>query len=91
MKIRKIERLQSSLSHWRTKYSQNVKECSARNALLTEEKNKIQGHFQQLKVSEFPAARDLTSGWNQRGRGLTEFGSRGSGGKESLASLARLC
>lgn len=50
VKIRKIERLQSSLSHWRTKYSQNVKECSARNALLTEEKNKIQGHFQQLKL-----------------------------------------
>ena len=42
VKIRRIERLQSSLGHWRTKYTQNVKECSARNALLTEEKNKIQ-------------------------------------------------
>lgn len=50
MKIRKIERLQSSMSHWKTKFHQNLKECANRNALLTEEKNKIQGHFQQLKL-----------------------------------------
>ena len=50
VKIRKIERLQSSLHHWRTKFAQNVKECSQRNQLLTEEKNKIQAHFQQLKA-----------------------------------------
>ncbi|KAH8091501.1 hypothetical protein JL720_5808 [Aureococcus anophagefferens] len=50
IKIRKIERLQASLHHWRTKLMQNMKECSTRNALLLEEKNKIQGHFQQLKA-----------------------------------------
>lgn len=49
MRIRKIERLQSSLHHWRTKLNQNVKECTHRNQLLLEEKNKIQGHFQRLK------------------------------------------
>merc|ERR1711988_8715 len=49
IKIRKIERLQASLNHWRTKYNQNVKECQTRNAMMMEEKNKIQGHFQQLK------------------------------------------
>ena len=50
IKIRKIERLQSSLNHWRTKYSQNVKECQARNLLMMEEKNKINSHYQQLKL-----------------------------------------
>lgn len=50
IKIRKIERLQSSLNHWRTKYAQNVKECQARNLLMVEEKNKINGHYQQLKL-----------------------------------------
>lgn len=50
IKIRKIERLQASLHHWRTKLNQNMKECSHRNQLLLEEKNKIQGHFQQLKA-----------------------------------------
>jgi len=49
IKIRKIERLQSSLNHWRTKYAQNVKECQARNTLMLEEKNKVQSHFHQLK------------------------------------------
>jgi hypothetical protein len=48
-KIRKIDRLQNSLQHWRMKITQNVKECSERNALLMEEKNGIQAHFQQLK------------------------------------------
>ncbi|KAJ8614620.1 hypothetical protein CTAYLR_008994 [Chrysophaeum taylorii] len=49
IKIRKIERLQASLHHWRTKLAQNMKECSHRNQQLLEEKNKIQGHFQHLK------------------------------------------
>lgn len=49
MKIRKIERLQSSLSHWRSKLQQNSKECSQRNSRLLEEKSNIQSHFQQLK------------------------------------------
>ena len=49
-KIRKIDRLQSSLQHWRMKISQNVKECAQRNASLMEEKNGIQSHFQHLKT-----------------------------------------
>ncbi|GMH95402.1 hypothetical protein TrVE_jg2490 [Triparma verrucosa] len=48
-KIRKIDRLQSSLQHWRMKISQNVKECAQRNSNLQEEKNGIQAHFQNLK------------------------------------------
>jgi hypothetical protein len=48
-KIRKIDRLQSSLQLWRMKISQNVKECAQRNASLMGEKNGIQAHFQHLK------------------------------------------
>lgn len=48
-KIRKIDRLQSSLQTWRMKISQNVKECAQRNSSLMEEKNGIQAHFQNLK------------------------------------------
>ncbi|CAM9573625.1 unnamed protein product [Chrysoparadoxa australica] len=50
IKIRRIERLQSSLHHWRTKIAQNVKENAERNKMLMEERNAIQGHFQQLKA-----------------------------------------
>ena len=58
IKIRKIDRLQGSLHHWRTKLAQNVKECTSRNQLLLDEKNKIQGHFQRLKnrMNRFRAA-----------------------------------
>jgi dynein regulatory complex subunit 2 len=49
VKIRKIERLQASLQHWRTKIAQNVKENSERNRLLTDERNAIQEHFQLLR------------------------------------------
>lgn len=50
MKIRKIERLQTSLQHWRSKLQGNSKECSERNSRLLEEKSNIQAHFQQLKA-----------------------------------------
>ncbi|CAN0084514.1 unnamed protein product [Ectocarpus sp. 12 AP-2014] len=58
VKIRKIERLQSSLQHWRTKIAQNVKENAERNSFLMEERNAIQGHFQHLKgrMNKFRAA-----------------------------------
>lgn len=49
VKIRKIERLQASLSHWRTKIAQNGKECEERNNALREEKDQIAKHFLQLK------------------------------------------
>ncbi|CAM9733954.1 unnamed protein product, partial [Pylaiella littoralis] len=58
VKIRKIERLQSSLQHWRTKIAQNVKENAERNSFLMEERNAIQSHFQHLKgrMNKFRAA-----------------------------------
>ncbi|CAK4611362.1 unnamed protein product [Aphanomyces euteiches] len=49
IKIRKIERLQANLTHWRTKIAQNVRECTERNKALEEEKAQIASHFQQLK------------------------------------------
>jgi dynein regulatory complex subunit 2 len=49
-KILKIERLQLTLQHWRTKISTNNKECSERNKALREEKNAISRHFQNLKA-----------------------------------------
>ena len=48
-KLRQIDRLQSSITHWRTKTSQNMQECNERNKLLREEKEAINKHFQQLK------------------------------------------
>ncbi|OQR86501.1 hypothetical protein ACHHYP_10492 [Achlya hypogyna] len=50
IKIRKIERLQANLTHWRTKIAQNVRECTERNKALEEEKAQIASHFQQLKA-----------------------------------------
>ncbi|EQC28951.1 hypothetical protein SDRG_13288 [Saprolegnia diclina VS20] len=50
IKIRKIERLQANLTHWRTKIAQNVRECNERNRALEEEKGQIATHFQQLKA-----------------------------------------
>ncbi|CAN0257921.1 unnamed protein product, partial [Phaeothamnion confervicola] len=49
-KMARIERLQSSLQHWRAKIAQNVRENAERNAMLTEERNAIQAHFQRLKT-----------------------------------------
>ncbi|KAF0685817.1 Aste57867_22339 [Aphanomyces stellatus] len=49
IKIRKIERLQGNLTHWRTKIAQNVRECTERNRALEEEKGQIASHFQLLK------------------------------------------
>jgi dynein regulatory complex subunit 2 len=42
-KIRKIDRLQSSLQTWKMKISQNKKECQQRNASLSEEKVRKMG------------------------------------------------
>eukprot|EP01116_Phalansterium_solitarium_P021829 TRINITY_DN6962_c0_g1_i1.p1 TRINITY_DN6962_c0_g1~~TRINITY_DN6962_c0_g1_i1.p1 ORF type:complete len:503 (+),score=229.96 TRINITY_DN6962_c0_g1_i1:109-1617(+) len=46
---RKLLRLQRSMSHWRTKMTNNVRECESRNKLLKEEKDSVLGHYQQLK------------------------------------------
>mmetsp|Transcript_18533 Transcript_18533/g.43684 ORF Transcript_18533/g.43684 Transcript_18533/m.43684 type:complete len:535 (+) Transcript_18533:360-1964(+) len=50
IKIRKIDRLQVSLSHWRTKINTNNRECEERNKTLQEEKEAISKHFQDLKA-----------------------------------------
>ncbi len=46
---RKLHRLQKNLNHWRTKMTNNIRECEQRNKALKEEKDAIAGHFQQLK------------------------------------------
>merc|ERR1711959_327110 len=48
-KQRRCARLQESLQHWRTKISNNMKEAEARNKALKEEKEKVVGHYQELK------------------------------------------
>merc|ERR1711907_322069 len=42
-------RLTEMLQHWRTKISNNMKEAEARNKALREEKEKVVGHYQELK------------------------------------------
>jgi len=49
IKMRKIERLQASLMHWRTKMAANVKEAGERNRALLQEKDAIAKHFFNLK------------------------------------------
>merc|ERR1712230_181683 len=46
---KRCARLQESLQHWRTKISNNMKEAEARNKALKEEKDKVIGHYQDLK------------------------------------------
>ena len=49
IKLLKIERLKQSLAHWRSKISQNNRECTQRNKALKSEKDAIANHFQELK------------------------------------------
>merc|ERR1711865_1104603 len=46
---RKCAKLTESLQHWRTKISNNMKEAESRNKALKEEKDKVIGHYQELK------------------------------------------
>merc|ERR1711865_552169 len=48
-KQRTCARLTESLQHWRTKISNNMKEAESRNRALKEEKDKVIGHYQDLK------------------------------------------
>lgn len=50
LKIRKIERLQQSLAHWRAKIAQHAKEGAERNKALEREKTALAAHFQKLKA-----------------------------------------
>merc|ERR1711988_818254 len=47
--MRKLQRLQDSLAHWKTKIANNQRECEERNKALREEKEAIARHFQELK------------------------------------------
>lgn len=49
LKILKIERLQQSQQHWRSKIHSNDRECSARNRALRTERDAIASHFKALK------------------------------------------
>ena len=58
-KIRKIDRLQSQLQHWKMKIAQNLKECNQRNSNLKEEKVRS-GEFTGYRHSqslELPSVR----------------------------------
>jgi hypothetical protein len=50
VKMRKIERLQATLLHWRSKIAQNMKDCRERNKTLSAEKDAIAKHFLNLKT-----------------------------------------
>mmetsp|Transcript_40136 Transcript_40136/g.87673 ORF Transcript_40136/g.87673 Transcript_40136/m.87673 type:complete len:489 (-) Transcript_40136:167-1633(-) len=49
-KLRQVERMQSSIAHWKLKISQNRQECEERNSQLRTEKDHIAKHFQELKA-----------------------------------------
>jgi len=47
--LRRLQRLQDSLTHWKTKLASNGRKCEARNTALKEERDTISKHFQDLK------------------------------------------
>ena len=47
--MRRLQRTQDSLAHWKTKLASNQRECEERNRALKEEKDAISRHFQELK------------------------------------------
>jgi len=47
--MRRLQRLQDSLSQWKTKLASNGRKCEERNRALKEEKEAIYKHFQELK------------------------------------------
>merc|ERR1719282_871024 len=49
-KLRQVERMQTSIQHWKGKISQSKQECEERNAQLRTEKDHIARHFQELKA-----------------------------------------
>ena len=47
--MRRLQRLQDSLAHWKQKLSTNQTKCQERNRAMKAEKDAIFGHFQELK------------------------------------------
>ena len=74
-----MDKLQTSLSQWRTKLSQNSRESTERNAALRQEKDAISGHFQTLK-SKLNQERERNS------KSLVKLASDARATKETLAS-----
>eukprot|EP00163_Fabomonas_tropica_P007149 TRINITY_DN1680_c0_g1_i2.p1 TRINITY_DN1680_c0_g1~~TRINITY_DN1680_c0_g1_i2.p1 ORF type:complete len:511 (-),score=160.32 TRINITY_DN1680_c0_g1_i2:175-1707(-) len=50
MQLRKLQRKQEELAHWKTKMYNNMRECEERNKALKEEKDAIAKHFHDLKA-----------------------------------------
>jgi DNA repair exonuclease SbcCD ATPase subunit len=50
IKIRKIDRLQSSLSYWKAKLASNTRDCEQRNQTMQEEKDAVMAHYRRLKA-----------------------------------------
>lgn len=50
LKIRKMERLQAALAHWRAKIAQHAREGGERNRALEKEKAALSTHFHRLKA-----------------------------------------
>jgi hypothetical protein len=48
--LKRLQRLQDTLAHWRMKIASNMKECDDRNRLMKEERDQISRHFQELKA-----------------------------------------
>ena len=47
--MRRLQRLQESIAHWKQKLSLNANKCEERNRAMKAEKDAIFGHFQELK------------------------------------------
>ena len=47
--MRRLQRLQDSLAHWKNKLATNARKCEDRNKAMKTEKEAIFGHFQELK------------------------------------------
>merc|ERR1719262_257674 len=78
-KLRQVERMQSSIQHWKMKIQQNRQECEERNSQLRTEKDHIAKHFQELKGKmnrfrgeEKKRLTDLTANARQCIRSLTD-------------------
>merc|ERR1719359_2218301 len=44
--MRRLQRLQDSLAHWKSKLAANARKCEERNRAMKAEKDAISGHFQ---------------------------------------------
>jgi hypothetical protein len=64
--VRQIDRLQTLLTYWRKKMSQNERECGERNKLMKSEKEAVLRHYHELKER-------MTRSRDQQTKRLTEL------------------